>query len=168
MPTFGENLVAIRKQRNVSQKDLAQKVGITATRLNYWEKDKRKPGLDWVKVLAEALDVPISALVNWQQYEASIREDERFERYEALRNYLKFFGYSVDMEIDSDIEYQKEFDENGNYLGQSQIVETNPNALPYYCILGNGIELKLSEEEFQQFQEAIKKAVEFELYQRKK
>ena len=135
MPTFGENLVAIRKQRNVSQKDLAQKVGITATRLNYWEKDKRKPGLDWVKVLAEALDVPISALVNWQQYEASIREDERFERYEALRNYLKFFGYSVDMEIDSDIEYQKEFDENGNYLGQSQIVEPNKNYLPYYTII---------------------------------
>lgn len=168
MPTFGENLVAIRKQKGITQKDLAEKIGITATRLNYWEKDKRKPGLDWVKILAEALDVPSSALINWQQYENSLLDEEQYEQYEAFRKYLKFWGYSVDIEVDSEIEYQDEYDEKGNYAGKSQIVIPVSGALPYYYVTGNGMEIKLSESEFQQFQEAIKKAVEFELYQRKK
>jgi transcriptional regulator with XRE-family HTH domain len=65
MPTFGEKLVSLRKQKNLSQKELAEIIGVTATRLNYWEKDKRKPGLEWVKKLTDALGIPTVDLMDW-------------------------------------------------------------------------------------------------------
>lgn len=39
--TFGERLVQLRKEKKISQKDFAAILGISPTRLNYWEKDKR-------------------------------------------------------------------------------------------------------------------------------
>ena len=39
--TLGEKIVYYRDKRGLTQKALAERMGITPTRLNYWEKDKR-------------------------------------------------------------------------------------------------------------------------------
>ena len=49
MDTFGKRLVSARNKLNLSQKDLAEKLGITPTRLNYYEKDKREPDISMIK-----------------------------------------------------------------------------------------------------------------------
>ena len=41
--TLGEKIVKARKNMGISQKELSEKLGISPTRLNYWEKDKRFP-----------------------------------------------------------------------------------------------------------------------------
>lgn len=66
MHTFGQRLVASREKRNLSQKELAEKLGITPTRLNYWEKDKREPAIEMIKALAQALDVDTDYLIGHQ------------------------------------------------------------------------------------------------------
>lgn len=55
--TLGERIVSIRKEKKLSQKALAEKMGISATRLNYWEKDKREPDVQMINMLCAALGV---------------------------------------------------------------------------------------------------------------
>lgn len=61
--TFGERLVKARKEIGLNQKQFAERMGITTTRLNYWEKDKRQPDVEMIKALASALDVSADYLI---------------------------------------------------------------------------------------------------------
>lgn len=47
----------MRKEKGLTQKRLAEILGITATRLNYWEKNKREPDFYNFKNLYQALEV---------------------------------------------------------------------------------------------------------------
>lgn len=55
--TFGERLSMYIAQAGTSQKQLAEAIGVTPTRLNYWVKDKREPDVFYIKALAKALGV---------------------------------------------------------------------------------------------------------------
>ena len=55
--TFGERIVAIRKEKGLSQKALAEQLEISPTRLNYWEKDKRFPPIPMLNRISEILGV---------------------------------------------------------------------------------------------------------------
>ena len=61
--TFGERLVYYRTKKDLTQKALAEILGITPTRLNYWEKDKREPDVEMVRHLSEALGVSADILI---------------------------------------------------------------------------------------------------------
>lgn len=61
--TFGERIVFYRGKKNINQKQLAQILGITPTRLNYWEKDKRQPDVAMIKAISEALEVSPDILI---------------------------------------------------------------------------------------------------------
>ena len=63
MDTFGKRLVSARNKLNLSQKDLAEKLGITPTRLNYYEKDKREPDISMIKKIASILKVDPNFLI---------------------------------------------------------------------------------------------------------
>lgn len=66
MNTFGQRLVASREKCNMSQKELAERLGITPTRLNYWEKDKREPAIEMIKSIAQILDIDANYLIGYQ------------------------------------------------------------------------------------------------------
>lgn len=55
--SFGQRLVEARKNLGITQKGLAEAIGISAVRLNYWEKDKRQPDVEMIKKLASVLGV---------------------------------------------------------------------------------------------------------------
>ena len=63
MDTFGKRLVAARKKLNLTQKELADRLGITPTRLNYWEKDKREPDVHMIKRISNILSVDPNYLI---------------------------------------------------------------------------------------------------------
>lgn len=56
MNTFGKRLVAAREKQGLSQKELAERLCITPTRLNYWEKDKREPDVNMIRQIADVLE----------------------------------------------------------------------------------------------------------------
>ncbi len=62
--TFGERLVKSREAAGYNQKQLAEALGITPTRLNYWEKDKRQPDVEMIKALSMALNVSADYLID--------------------------------------------------------------------------------------------------------
>lgn len=55
MSTFGERLTEERKKAGFTQKSFAEALGISPTRLNYWEKDKREPDVFNIKKILELL-----------------------------------------------------------------------------------------------------------------
>lgn len=63
MVSFGENLKRIRAEKNLSQGDLAKKVGMHATHISRYERDLTTPTVEALKKLAEQLEVSADILV---------------------------------------------------------------------------------------------------------
>ena len=59
--TVGERIRAARAEKKLTQKELAQQVGIPYQTLQFWENGKRNPKIDNLQRVADALDVD----VNW-------------------------------------------------------------------------------------------------------
>jgi transcriptional regulator with XRE-family HTH domain len=55
--SFGQRIVMYRTEKQMLQKELAEKVGISPTVLNYYEKDKREPNVMTIKRLADVLSI---------------------------------------------------------------------------------------------------------------
>ena len=66
--TLGERIVAFRKEFGITQKRLAELIGVSATRLNYWEKGKANPSLEYLGKISEALNVSIDYLNGNKQW----------------------------------------------------------------------------------------------------
>ena len=62
--TFSERLVAIRKQRGLTQRDLAQLAGMTERTIQRYETADRIPKWTYITKLADALGVPDEALIS--------------------------------------------------------------------------------------------------------
>ena len=62
MKTFGENLKYERKVSGLTQKQLAEKMGIKQQQLSRWEKDKIEPAVSSIVAIAKALDVDFNDL----------------------------------------------------------------------------------------------------------
>lgn len=60
---FGKNIAAARKRKGMSQKELADKVGIIYVTIGRYERGEIKPSIDVAKKIADALDVSLDYLV---------------------------------------------------------------------------------------------------------
>ena len=59
MSTFSERLKELRKEKGLSQDDLAKAVGLTHTAIGLWEQGKRVPNLDSVIALSNFFGVSL-------------------------------------------------------------------------------------------------------------
>lgn len=59
---FARRLVALRKDLDMSQEDLAAKVGVKAGQISHFEKERRAPSLLVLKRLADALGTSMDYL----------------------------------------------------------------------------------------------------------
>jgi transcriptional regulator with XRE-family HTH domain len=66
-PLFSQNLIRIRKQRGLSQRELAEKSGVTHRMIAYYEKEAVKPPIDKIEPIAKALGVSISDLLGTKE-----------------------------------------------------------------------------------------------------
>lgn len=60
---FRENLSKLRKLKNLSQRDLAEKIDASAQSVCYYECGGREPKVSTLIRLAEALDVSVDELI---------------------------------------------------------------------------------------------------------
>lgn len=75
--TFGERLVYYREKAGLKQKQLAEALAITPTRLNYWEKDKREPDLKMLEAICEILNVECDVLLGRKNSDDSISSNQK-------------------------------------------------------------------------------------------
>lgn len=148
---FGENLVFLRKAKGLNQKEFAQALDISPTRLNYWEKGKSLPDLIWAKRMAEVLGISVSRLMGWDETE--IRKSLGFSEY------LSALGYTVNQEV---VKWHWEGDtkEDRVQIPDEWNIEVTS--------LSDGKKYSFTSDSFDQFQNTIEQAVQFALYQSSK
>lgn len=56
--TIGESIQEYRKKKGLTQKDLAEKVGVATGTIQQYELNKRSPRLDIMKKISEVIDLP--------------------------------------------------------------------------------------------------------------
>lgn len=64
MKTFGENLAYERKVAGLTQKELADRMGIKQQQLSRWERNQIEPTVSSIVTIAKALDVTYDELFN--------------------------------------------------------------------------------------------------------
>lgn len=66
---IGERIRAARKERKLTLKALAQKIGLSATYLSDIEHLRKNPSFKKIFLIAEGLDIPVSQLINLPEEE---------------------------------------------------------------------------------------------------
>ena len=61
--SFGENLMRIRKEKGVTRKELAERLGVPYTTLRNYEKGSREPGHKTLITLSQMFDVSVDDLI---------------------------------------------------------------------------------------------------------
>ena len=65
------NIKKARKEKGLTQKELAEKVGVTQGNLSSWETDRWKPDLDALKKLCEVLNCSADYLLGQEKPDSS-------------------------------------------------------------------------------------------------
>lgn len=73
--SLGLNLKTFRHEKGLTQKDLADKLFVTAQAVSRWENDEVEPSIDMLKTIADLLDVKVEELI----YGRSLVVDESKE-----------------------------------------------------------------------------------------
>ena len=75
---MGKFISELRKEKNLTQEQLAEKMGVTDKSISRWENGKTMPDLSMITILAEELNVEVSELLNGRKMTK--------EELEKLRN----------------------------------------------------------------------------------
>lgn len=64
---FGKFVAMLRKEKNMTQKDLADKLQITNKAISKWERGISFPDITMLKPLADSLDISVAELINCER-----------------------------------------------------------------------------------------------------
>ena len=80
---IGERIKLYRENRNLSQKDFAEKIGVSNSRVSNWEQGINRPDVDLLKKICEVLNVSPSELLDVHLDTEELTEHEK----QLIRNY---------------------------------------------------------------------------------
>lgn len=87
---FGNFISTLRKEKGLTQLELAQKLAVTDKAVSRWETGKNYPDIETLKILADALDVSISELLECRRIPAeSIAEASEKQIVEQIKTNRK-------------------------------------------------------------------------------
>ena len=85
--TIGENLKSYRKEKSLTQKTLAKKLGISTSYMSELESNKRNPSIETVNKIAEKLNISTLYLLEGKKtFEDLSIEDQTRLRKEHIKN----------------------------------------------------------------------------------
>lgn len=64
MATIGQMIKMLRKEKELTQKELGDKIGVSAVTITRYENEQRYPDIKTIKALANALGVSVSQIVD--------------------------------------------------------------------------------------------------------
>ncbi|MGH9908737.1 MAG: helix-turn-helix domain-containing protein [Pyrinomonadaceae bacterium] len=67
-PLFGQRLAAVRRSKGLTQKELAERLGVTREMIDYYERRAPNPALDFIERAAAALEVSVAELLGSQPH----------------------------------------------------------------------------------------------------
>ena len=83
---IGKFVATCRKEQNLTQEQLAEKMGVTDKSISRWENGKTMPDLSMIPILAEILDVEVSELLNGRK----MTKEELIIMRDTLNNVIDY------------------------------------------------------------------------------
>ncbi|MBQ3375210.1 MAG: helix-turn-helix transcriptional regulator [Erysipelotrichaceae bacterium] len=77
MESFGTRLAEIRKEHNMTQNDIADRLNISAQAVSKWENDITMPDIDTLVKLSDIFDMSLDELVGKQKNEPVLVPEEQ-------------------------------------------------------------------------------------------
>jgi transcriptional regulator with XRE-family HTH domain len=102
-PIFSRNLIKYRKERGLSQQELANITGLSQRMIVYYENEAVKPPIDKIEILAKALYVKINDLLGTSE-ESNIQKEftqidartlKKFKKILSLPKHQRHIIYSM-------------------------------------------------------------------------
>ena len=84
MVSFGKKLRECREAKNLSQQDLAKKIGSVHTVIGRYERDEMKPSIDVVKNLAEVLETTVGYLLGEEKERDLLKDPAMLKRFNDI------------------------------------------------------------------------------------
>lgn len=81
---FGDRLLLIRKQRKISQDDLAKAIGVHAPVIGRYERNQVKPSIEVAAKMAETLKVSLDYLVGLIDFEMDTVLSQKIQDIQQL------------------------------------------------------------------------------------
>lgn len=73
---FGSFIKDLRKEKNMTQKELAKKIGLTDKAISKWERGLSFPDITMLTSLAEVFDVDVSEILNGERGKEKINKED--------------------------------------------------------------------------------------------
>ncbi len=85
--SIGTNIKALREERNLTQEQVAEQLGVSFQAVSSWERDEYKPDTDKLIRLAELLDVSVSAIV--EERANTFKLKDAIYNWEHMKTFVK-------------------------------------------------------------------------------
>jgi len=85
---IGKFILENRKKRNITQAELAEKLGVTDRTISNWENGKNMPDLSLFKPLCEILDISINELISGEKIANEKYKEKLEENFINTINYV--------------------------------------------------------------------------------
>ena len=98
---YGETLKKLRKEKKISQEELARYAGIVKSTISKYERGENKPTLETAKLIAEFLGTTVDQMVGNDDFSNVCTIDERNskELYGLPKGYIKAIKLAFSREI---------------------------------------------------------------------
>ena len=74
MQNFGEKIIELRRQNNLTQADLGKKLNISAQAISKWENNQSEPDMNTLKMISSLFNVSIDELLDFDGPKANTTE----------------------------------------------------------------------------------------------
>lgn len=86
---LSDNIRTARKDNNMTQKDLAAKIGVSHNTISDWESGSHKPDADTIMLLCKVLNVDANYMLDWEEKKASYNIKEKLRAALKENNFFE-------------------------------------------------------------------------------
>ncbi len=87
MMSFGKKIALLRKEKNLSQGELASQLKTSVSVISRYERDEMIPSIDVAKKLADLLNTTVGYLLGENEDAGIFKDPEVFERFKAIKSF---------------------------------------------------------------------------------
>ena len=121
--TFGEKIKEARKEKHLTQKQLADKIGAKHNSVSDWENNKNKPDPDTIELLCGVLGIAPNYLLSTPFDSFSPIEKKIIEKYRFISQHSPAGAKTVDFIIDREYTVAQQLQDQEKRIAE---LEANP------------------------------------------
>lgn len=145
---IGNRIRTARKEAGLKQKELAEIIGVSESRISQYENGSQRPRVDTIQKIADGLGITPTELLGDSL--ESIEYEARTEHYSPFLKYLGSLGYQIYADRDSKV------------FGSGIIHSVNGG---YIVTSPSGEETRFTSDQFKEFEKAISDSVDYQIWQ---